>query len=92
LADGKSFGISGPFEGATGSSPVVPAIPFKQLKRMGFKVATHNFTHTFYWTVSLSNPPRHEFVLSGDHLVEVFIRVQIEGSPKADGQGCAALG
>ena len=64
---------------AAGSSPVVPAIHSKAVNEWCF----HSSLPTISPTPSLDGLPLEshrvkELVLSGDHLVEVFVRVQIE--------------
>jgi hypothetical protein len=45
---------------------------------MAPKSPTHNFTHTLIGRFRFESHRVNEFVLSRDHFVEVFVRVQIE--------------
>ncbi len=64
---------------AAGSSPVVPAIHSKAVSEWCFHSSLPTISPTPSWDgLPVESHCVKELVLSGDHLVEVFVRVQIE--------------
>ncbi len=61
-----------------GSSPVVPAIPFKELPEVTPETPTHNSTHRSVHRLIHPNG-RQEFALRRTGFIAVFLRIQIEG-------------